>query len=178
MQQLSGLDAGFLTMEAGHGLGHITGVLIVDPSTSPVPWTFDHYREHLKSRLHLLPVYTKKLREVPFGLDRPYWVSDDDFDLDYHLRSAAVPGDGGRAAFVDFVARIHERPLDRSRPLWECYLIEGVEGDKFALLSRSITAPSTAPAVSRCCRLSSTRRRRPPSDSMTGRIHYLPPSRR
>ncbi|MEZ5378487.1 MAG: wax ester/triacylglycerol synthase family O-acyltransferase [Acidimicrobiales bacterium] len=136
MQQLSGLDTEFLTMEAGHGLGHITGVLIVDPSTSPEPWTFEHYRAHLASRLHLLPVYTKKLREVPFGIDRPYWVPDDDFDLDYHLRFAAVPGDGGREAFADFVARIHERPLDRSRPLWESYVIAGVDGDKFGLLSK------------------------------------------
>ncbi len=136
MEQLSGLDAGFLTMESGHGLGHITGVLIVDPATSPEPWTFARYREHLLARLHLLPVYTKKLKQVPFGIDRPYWIPDDDFDVDYHLRSAAVPGDGGREAFADFVARIHERPLDRDRPLWECYLIEGVDRDKFALLSK------------------------------------------
>ncbi len=133
---MSGLDSGFLEMESGNSLGHMTGVLIVDPSTSPVPWTFERYREHLRSRLHLLPVYRKKLHQVPFGLDQPYWVPDDDFDLDYHLRSAAVPGDGGREAFADFVARIHERQLDRTRPLWECYVIQGVDGDKVALLSK------------------------------------------
>lgn len=136
MRQLTGLDSGFLAIEAGHAVGHVTGLLICDPSTSPEPWTFRRYRDFLISRLHLLPVYTKKLQEVPFGLDQPYWVSDQKFDLDYHLRTAAVPGDGGREAFADFVARIHERPLDRTRPLWECYVIEGVDGDKVALLSK------------------------------------------
>ncbi|MDH3300725.1 MAG: wax ester/triacylglycerol synthase family O-acyltransferase [Acidimicrobiia bacterium] len=136
MEQLSGLDSGFLSIEAGHAVGHVSGLLICDPATSPEPWTFRRFREFLISRLHLLPVFTKKLQEVPFGLDQPYWVSDKNFDFDYHLRSAAVPGDGGREAFADYVARIHERPLDRNRPLWECYVIEGVDGDKVALLSK------------------------------------------
>ncbi|MGH1505858.1 MAG: WS/DGAT/MGAT family O-acyltransferase [Acidimicrobiales bacterium] len=136
MEQLTGLDAGFLALESGSAVGHVSGLLICDPSTSPEPWTFPRYREHLLSRLHLLPVYTKKLKRVPFGIDQPYWVPDDDFDLDYHLRRVAVPGDGGREAFAAFVARVHERPLDRSRPLWECYVIEGVDGDKIGLLSK------------------------------------------
>ncbi|MEZ5226198.1 MAG: wax ester/triacylglycerol synthase family O-acyltransferase [Acidimicrobiales bacterium] len=144
MQQLSGLDTEFLTMEAGHGLGHITGVLIVDPSTSPEPWTFEHYRAHLASRLHLLPVYTKKLREVPFGIDRPYWVPDDDFDLDYHLRFPPCRETVGGKRSPTSSPESTNGHSDRSRPLWESYVIAGVDGDSSACCPRSITAPSMA----------------------------------
>lgn len=126
MRQLSGIDSGFLAWEGPTTMGHITGVLTLDPSTSPEPWTFDRYRRHLRSRLDRIPPLTEKLVEVPLGLDRPYWVADPTFDLDYHLRHVAVPGDGSRGDFADLVARIHERPLDRRRPLWECYVVDGV----------------------------------------------------
>ncbi|MCP4228323.1 MAG: wax ester/triacylglycerol synthase family O-acyltransferase [Actinomycetia bacterium] len=136
MRQLSGIDASFLSWEGPTTVGHVTSVIIIDPSTSPEPWTFERYRRHLLSRLDRLGPLTQKLVEVPFGLDRPYWVPDPDFDLDYHLRYVAVPGGGSREHFADLVARIHERPLDRRRPLWECYVVDGVDGDRKAIISK------------------------------------------
>ncbi len=136
MRQLSGVDTSFLAFESRTTVGHITGVLLLDPTTSPEPWTFERFSAHLASRLHLLGPMTQRLFEVPLGLDRPYWIDDPDFDLDYHLRYVAVPGDGGRKQFAELVSRIHERPLDRRRPLWECYVVDGVHGDAKALITK------------------------------------------
>ncbi len=136
MQQLSGLDASFLAMESSTTVGHVTGVLFLDPSTSPEPWTYERFRRHLRSVLADLGPFSRKLVEVPFGLDRPYWINDPDFDLDYHVRHVAVPGAGTREDLADLVARIHARPLDRRRPLWEAYVVDGVFGDKIALITK------------------------------------------
>ena len=136
MRQLSGVDSSFLAFESRTTVGHITGVLLLDPSTSPEPWTFERFSAHLASRLHLMGPLTQRLFEVPLGLDRPYWIDDADFDIDYHLRYVAVPGDGGRKQFAELVSRIHERPLDRRRPLWECYVVDGVHGDAKALITK------------------------------------------
>ncbi len=134
MRQLSGVDTSFLAWESPTTVGHVTGVLLLDPSTSPVPWTFEHLVAHLRSRLAGLEPLTQKLVEVPLGLDRPYWVPDPHFDLENHVHHVGVPGDGGRAAFAELVAAIHERPLDRRRPLWECHLVDG-------LTAEAVTAP-------------------------------------
>lgn len=136
MRQLSGVDTSFLAWESPTTVGHVTGVLVLDPSTSPVPWTFEHLVAHLRSRLANLEPLTQKLVEVPLGLDRPYWVPDPHFDLENHVHHVGVPGDGGRMAFAELVAAIHERPLDRRRPLWECHLVDGLTADAVATAVR------------------------------------------
>ncbi len=136
MRQLTGIDSAFLSMETRTTVGHVTGVLLLDPSTSPEPFTFDRVRRHIQSKLGELAPFTQKLVEVPFGLDRPYWVDDPDFDLDYHLRHSAVPGGAGPENFSEFVARIHGRAMDRSRPLWESYFIEGLDDGLVAMLTK------------------------------------------
>ena len=136
MRQLNGVDVSFLSWEGPTTVGHVTSVLLLDPSTSPEPWTFERFRRHLQSRLDRLEPLTRKLVEIPLGLDRPYWTPDPHFDLDYHLRYVAVPGGGSRDHFADLVARIHERPLDRRRPLWECYVVDGVDEDRKAIISK------------------------------------------
>ncbi len=136
MKQLSGLDSAFLTMESSTTVGHITGVLVIDTSTSPEPWTFERFRRHLLSRMPALQPFTQQLVEVPLGLDRPYWIDAPNFDLDYHLRHVAVPGDESRIAFAELVSRIHARPLDRSRPLWECYVVDGLPDGCSALVTK------------------------------------------
>ena len=123
-------------MESSTTVGHVTGVLVLDPSTSPEPWTFERFRRHLLSRIPLLTPFTQQLVEVPLGLDRPYWIEAPNFDLDYHLRHVAVPGDESRVAFADLVSRIHARPLDRSRPLWECYVVDGLPDEKLGLITK------------------------------------------
>ncbi len=136
-EQLSGMDTSFLTLEEGtNAVGHVTGVLILDPTTSPEPFTFERFSHHLISRIGHLKPFRRRLREVPLGLDRPYWVTESEVDFAYHLRHVAVPGDGGRSDFADLVARIHARPLDRTRPLWETYMVDGVHGDRVGVITK------------------------------------------
>lgn len=136
MQQLSGLDATFLNIETPTQHGHVGGVVIVDPSTAPGSWDFDTIHQLIEERIHLLPPFRRRLVTVPLDVDLPYWVEDADFDLNFHLRHIAVPPPGGRAELAELVARIHERPLDRARPLWEMYVIEGLEGGRVATYTK------------------------------------------
>jgi diacylglycerol O-acyltransferase / wax synthase len=137
MRQLTSLDAQFLAIESPRTYGHVGGLAVYDPSTAPGGrlGVEDIYRM-VCERLHLLPPFRWKPVQVPFGLDHPYWVEDPDFDLDFHIRESAVPPPGGDAQVAETVARIFARPLDRSRPLWELYLIHGLESDRVALLTK------------------------------------------
>jgi WS/DGAT/MGAT family acyltransferase len=136
VQQLSVTDTTLLNLETPTSIGHVSSVAILDPSTCPVPFTFEHLTERVAARLPALPQFRRRLYEVPLGLDRPYWIEDPDFDLDYHLRHIAVPAPGDDRRLADLVARIHERHLDRRRPLWEIYLIEGLADGRVAVLSK------------------------------------------
>jgi len=136
MRQLNGIDTSFLNMETPRQQGHVAGVVTVDPSTAPGEWGFDSVKRLIEQRIHLLPPFRRRLVTVPFGIDRPYWIEDPDFDLDFHVRHIAVPAPGGREQLADLVARIHERPLDRARPLWETYVIEGLENGRVAVLTK------------------------------------------
>jgi diacylglycerol O-acyltransferase / wax synthase len=137
MRQLTSLDAQFLALESGSQTGHVGGLAILDPSTAPGgSLACADIRALLRERLPLLPPFRWRLAEVPLGLDYPYWVEDGDFDLDYHVREIALARPGSDAQLAAQVARIHSRPLDRSRPLWELYLIEGLESGHSALLSK------------------------------------------
>lgn len=141
MQQLSGHDASFLYLETPNAPMSGGGLYIYDQSTAPDgKVTFKGILRHIESRLHLAPSFRQKLVTVPLGLDHPYWVEDRDFDLEYHVRHVALPAPGDWRQLCIQVARIVARPLDLSRPLWEFYVIEGldnVEGvppGSFALL--------------------------------------------
>ena len=136
MEQLSGLDNSFLWMEAGGQLGHIGSLSIFDASGLEGRSFFDALRETIEERLHLLPPYRRRLVEVPLGLDRPYWIEDPEFDMDFHLRHIAVPPPGDAEQLSALVSRIHARPLDRSKPLWEAYVIDGVGGSHVALYTK------------------------------------------
>ena len=137
MRQLTSLDAQFLAVESARTYGHVGGLAIYDPSTAPGgDLTTKDLCRLVGERLHLLPPFTWKLVNVPFGLDLPYWIEDPDFDLDFHIRESAVPPPGDRARVAETVARIFARPLDRSRPLWELYLIHGLENGRSALLTK------------------------------------------
>ncbi len=90
----------------------------------------------IEERLPLLPPFRWRLKEVPLGLDYPYWIDDPDFDLEYHVRELALPPPPTDAKLAEQVARSFSRPLDRSRPLWELYLIHGLQGGQVALLTK------------------------------------------
>jgi diacylglycerol O-acyltransferase / wax synthase len=136
MQQLTGLDAAFLAMESRTTFGHVGSVEIVDPSTAPQPLTLENFTRVIESRLALVPALRRRLVEVPFGLDQPYWIEDPDFDIEFHVRELALPAPGNDRQLADQVARLHARPLDRTRPLWEMYLIHGLEGGLAANYSK------------------------------------------
>jgi diacylglycerol O-acyltransferase / wax synthase len=137
MRQLTPLDAQFLAIETSRTYGHVGGLAVYDPSTAPrgelgIP----EISEVVSERLHLLPPFRWRLAEVPLGLDLPYWTEDEGFDIDFHIRESAVPPPGDDEQLARTVARIFARPLDRSRPLWELYLIHGLEGGRVALLTK------------------------------------------
>src|SRR5215207_1295364 len=128
MQQLSGLDASFLYFETPQSPGHIFTVYIYDPSTAPGgKVTFKGILDHYRGRLHASQAFRQKLVQVPLGLDHPYWIEDPDFDLEFHVRHIALPKPGDWRQFCIQIARLHSRPLDLSKPLWELYVIEGLD---------------------------------------------------
>jgi diacylglycerol O-acyltransferase / wax synthase len=136
MQQLTGLDASFLALETANTTGHVGGACVLDPSMAPRPLTLARLTEVLGERLPLVPVLRRKLLNVPLGLDQPYWVDDADFDIEYHIREIALPRPGSDAQLTEQVARLHARPLDRSRPLWEIYLITGLAKRRVAVYTK------------------------------------------
>ena len=137
MRQLTSLDAQFLAIEDGRHYGHVSGLAVYNPATAPGGiLNAARVRAVLQERLHLLPPFRWRLVEVPLGLDHPYWVDDDRFDLEFHVRELALPAPGSEQQLAEQVARIFARPLDRARPLWELYVIEGLAGDRVAVLTK------------------------------------------
>jgi WS/DGAT/MGAT family acyltransferase len=127
MQQLSGLDASFLYFETPNASTHIGSFSIYDPSTvSGGRISYEKLLADVESRLHLARCFRQKLVRVPLDLDHPYWIEDPDFDLEFHVRHIALPKPGSWRQLCEQAARLHARPLDLSRPLWELYLIEGL----------------------------------------------------
>lgn len=136
MQQLTGLDAAFLAMETHAVFGHVGSICILDPSTSPDPFTLEKLTALIEQRIHLIPPFRRRLATVPLGLDQPYWIEDPDFDIEYHVRELALPAPGDDRQLAEQASRLHARPLDRSRPLWEVYLIHGLAGGNVAVYSK------------------------------------------
>jgi diacylglycerol O-acyltransferase / wax synthase len=132
-QRLSSLDASFLYLERPAMHMHVAG-LSVFAARPDGPLTFDDVQRVVEARLHLAPRLRQRVLRVPLGLARPLWVDDEHFDLDFHLRRAAIPSPGGRLQLERHVGRILSRPLDPSKPLWELYVFEGLTQDRTAVL--------------------------------------------
>src|SRR4029079_2117693 len=131
--RLTGLDTSFLHLERDGAHMHVAGTMIFD---GPAPG-FEEFKEHLRSRLHLVPRFRQKLRQVPFDQGRPVWVDDPHLNLDYHVRQTALPAPGSDEQLRNLAARIFSQQLDRSKPLWELWLVEGLTGDRFAIIGKS-----------------------------------------
>ena len=129
MDQLSPQDAQFLYLETADNLTHLTSISIFDQSTVPGGEVvrFKDILAHVESRLHMSPLFKRRLVHVPLELDFPYWVDDEHFDLEYHVRHGRLPDPGDWRQFCIHVARYHSRPLDMNRPLWEMYVVEGLD---------------------------------------------------
>jgi len=137
MKRLTGLDASFLYMETPTAPMHVAGLYVYDPSDIPGGYSFEQVERVATERLHLLPPYRQRVVEIPFQLYHPLWIEDPDFDLHYHLRRIALPSPGGKAELAEVAADIMSRPLDRTRPLWEMWLVEGLEGGLVACISKT-----------------------------------------
>lgn len=136
--RLTGLDTAFLQLERGGAHMHIASVMTFEGS----PPEYDELFDSIEERLHLVPRYRQRLAEVPFGLGRPVWVDDPSFNLLYHLRHTALPQPGTDAQLATLAARIFASRLDRSKPLWEMYLVEGLQPaadgtERFAVIAKT-----------------------------------------
>jgi WS/DGAT/MGAT family acyltransferase len=129
MEQLSPQDAQFLYMESERNLTHVTSIATFDPGTVPGGKTvrFRDIIDHVQSRLSALPMLKRRLVHVPLELDYPYWVDDEYFDLESHISHGRLPHPGDWRQFCIHMARYHSRPLDMNRPLWEMYVVEGLD---------------------------------------------------
>src|SRR6476661_10109806 len=133
LDRLTAVDASFLAQESPVSHMHVGGVTIFE---GPPP-SFEEITEALRSRLHLVPRYRQKLAVPPLGTGRPLWADDPDFNLEYHVRQSALPRPGSEAQLMRLAARIMSQQLDRSKPLWETWLVEGLEGGRVALISKT-----------------------------------------
>ena len=128
MQRLSGLDASFLYLETSDQPMHVCSIMELDTSTMPGGYTFDRLRDALSLRIRAMPQFREKLANSRLNLDHPVWVDDNNFDIDRHLHRIGLPPPGGRAELSEICGHIASLPLDRRRPLWEMWVIEGVAG--------------------------------------------------
>ena len=137
MDQLSGIDASFLHLETPETPMHVGSLMLFE---LPENYQGDYYEDvkaMLRKRLHIASVLTRKLAQMPFELAEPVWVEDDDIDLDYHVRTVTLRRPGTKAQLEQLVARLHASLLDRSRPLWEMYVIDGLESGQVAFYSKA-----------------------------------------
>ena len=131
--RLSAIDASFLAQEADNTHMHLGAVAVFEGP----PLSYGDLVAHIRSRLHMVPRYRQKLAFPPMETGRPLWIDDAAFDLGYHVRHAALPAPGTDEQLATLTARLHSEPLDRGRPLWEVWLVEGLSGDRCALVSKA-----------------------------------------
>jgi diacylglycerol O-acyltransferase len=131
--RLTAVDASFLAQEGPTSHMHVGAVMILD---GPAP-AYEDLADHVRSRLHLVPRFRQKLAFPPLETGRPLWVDDPSFNLEYHVRDTALPAPGSEQQLRALAARVHSQALDRSKPLWEMWLVQGLEGGRFALISKT-----------------------------------------
>jgi diacylglycerol O-acyltransferase / wax synthase len=133
MDRLTSIDASFLTNETSNAHMHVGAILIFE---GPPP-AYDDFLEHVRSRLHLVPRFRQKLAFPPVETGRPFWVDDPHFHLAYHVRHSALPAPGSEEQLRNIAGRLFSQQLDRSKPLWELWLVQGLEKNRFALITKT-----------------------------------------
>ena len=160
MDRLSGLDASFLYLETPAQLMHVCGLFVLDPSTMPEPYSFARVQRQIEDAVRDVPTFTRKLRRVPLGLDHPVWVPDRSFDIERHVHRLALPTPGGYEELTSLTAHLAGLPLDRSRPLWEMWVIEGYADGRVVVFSKmhhaTVDGVSGSNLISHLCSLSPT----------------------
>lgn len=137
MQRLTGLDASFLYLETPTSHMHVASLNIYETAGMPETWDAESVKALIRDRLHLVPPFRRRLKEIPFQLHHPLWIEDPDFDLDHHVTDAWLPGKGTRDDLAQLAGELMGRPMDRSRPLWDMTVIHGLEDGNAAVLSRT-----------------------------------------
>ena len=135
MLQLSDSTTLFVSTETSTGYQHTAGLMLLDATESP-DFCFEKFKAFIDERMSSIPQFRWKLREVPFGLDLPYWVEDESYSIERHVHRIAVPAPGDMRALTELAAYLYSRRLDRSKPLWELWFIEGLEGNRYAMLQK------------------------------------------
>jgi WS/DGAT/MGAT family acyltransferase len=133
VDRLTGLDSSFLHLEDGPAHMHVASTLVFE---GPAPDYVD-FRDHIQSRLHLVPRFRQKLRFVPLGQGRPVWVDDPQFNLSYHVRHTALPEPGSEQQLRTLAGRVFSQRLDRTKPVWELWLVDGLSEGRFAIIGKS-----------------------------------------
>ncbi len=133
LDRLTAVDASFLAQEGSTSHMHVGAVMTFEGA----PPSYADFVDQVRGRLHLVPRYRQKLAVPPMETGRPLWVDDPSFNLEYHVRHTALPAPGTEEQLLQLAARVHSQALDRSKPLWETWLVEGLDGDRFALLSKT-----------------------------------------
>jgi diacylglycerol O-acyltransferase / wax synthase len=136
VERLSGLDSAFLSLETPQMHLHVAIVAVVDPATMAEPYSFDRLKGFISQRLLPVAAFRRRIVEVPFRLNHPIWVEDPNLDLDYHIRRHALPAPGGPLDLSELAASLAGVPLDRSRPLWEIHVVEGLHDGNVALVGK------------------------------------------
>lgn len=134
-RRLNGVDALMLYLDGGSAYNHTLKISVLDPSTDPDGWSWPKARRMFEERAHLLPVFRLRYLPTPLGLHHPIWVEDPEFNLDAHVRRVVCPAPGGMEEFCELVEQIYAHPLDRDRPLWQVWVVEGLEGGHVALVT-------------------------------------------
>jgi WS/DGAT/MGAT family acyltransferase len=181
LRQLTGLDAYWLGLEDARTQGHVSCVATFDPASAPSGrFGRAEVRQLILDRHHLVAPFRWRLMEVPFALDYPYWYEDAEFDVDFHVRELALARPGDDSQLAEQVARIFARPLDRARPLWEVYVIEGLERGRVALLTKihhaAVDGMSGAEILAALFDLAPEGREIPPPPRRSPRSRSAPPS--
>ncbi|MBV8346660.1 MAG: wax ester/triacylglycerol synthase family O-acyltransferase, partial [Mycolicibacterium sp.] len=130
-----GGDALMLRLDRGNAYNHTLKISILDPSADPRGWSRPRMQQIMRERIHLLPVFRQRYLSTPLGIHQPIWADDPEFDLDSHVRYVACPAPGGMRQFCALVEQVYANPVDRNRPLWQMWVVEGLEGGRVALVT-------------------------------------------
>ncbi|MCZ4537758.1 wax ester/triacylglycerol synthase family O-acyltransferase [Gordonia terrae] len=136
MQRLSGLDASFLYLETRSQLMHVIGLFEIDPSTMPGGYRFDKLRDEMERRITAIPAFRRKLDNSLFNIDHPVWIEDEDFDIERHVHRVGVPAPGGAGEVAELCGHLAGQTLDRGKPLWELWIIEGLADGRVCAMLR------------------------------------------
>ncbi len=157
MERLTGLDASFLYLETPQQLLHVCGLIVLDADTIPGGYRFERFRDAVGDRVKDVPMFTRKLKHVPFGLDHPLWVDDPDWDVKRHIHRLALPAPGGKQELTELCGHLASMPMDRARPLWEMWVIEGVATGEVVVFSKmhhaSVDGVNGSNMISHLCSL-------------------------